>query len=101
MSGAFGTALVTTAWDQSTTHARVDLAGNLHQPHAVLNMLQAQGRSAGQALQMLGDIVQSQAVMLATNRVSFYLAIVIACVAAGVWLSPKPKGPVTLSAGGH
>jgi len=101
MSGAFGTALVTTAWDQSTTRARVDLAGNLHQPHATLNMLQAQGHSVGQALQTLGNMVQSQAVMLATNRVSFYLAIIIASVAAGVWLSPKPKGPVTLSAGGH
>lgn len=101
MSGAFGTALVTTAWDRATTRARVNLVGLVHQPGAVLQGLQAHGFSPSQALENLGNLVQSQAVMLATNRVSFILAAIIAMVAAGVWLSPKPKGPVTLGAGGH
>jgi DHA2 family multidrug resistance protein len=99
MSGAFGTALATTAWDQATTSARVNLVGVLHQSRSVLETLQAGGQSAQQALQTFDNMVQSQAVMLATNRVSFIIALIIAAVAAGVWLSPKPKGPVTLSAG--
>src|SRR5947207_9682079 len=37
MSGAFGTALITTAWDQSATNARVNLVGNLHHPQSVLS----------------------------------------------------------------
>ena len=101
MSGAFGTALVTTGWDQATTRARVDLSGLVHQPQSVLSTLQAQGLSAAQALQQLSDMVQSQAVMLATNRMYLILALVIAMVAVGVWLSPKPKGAVALGAGGH
>ena len=101
MSGALGTALVTTAWDQATRRARVNLAGSLHQTQAVLSMLHARGLSVNQSLHALGDLVQSQAVMLATNQVSFVLALIISCVAVGVWLSPKPKGPVTLSAAGH
>jgi DHA2 family multidrug resistance protein len=101
MSGAFGTALATTAWDQATTSARVNLVGTLHQSRAVLDTLQARGLSAPQALHQFDNLVQSQAVMLATNRVSFAIALIIAAVAAGVWLSPKPKGPVSLSAGGH
>jgi DHA2 family multidrug resistance protein len=101
MSGAFGTALVTTGWDQATTNARVNLAGNLHQPHVVLDTMQASGLSAAQALQTLGDMVQSQAVMIATNRMFMVLAVIIAIVAAGVWLSPKPKDAVALGAGGH
>jgi DHA2 family multidrug resistance protein len=101
MSGAFGTALATTAWDQATTSARVNLVGSLNQSHAVLDTLQARGLSAQQALQQFNDLVQSQAIMLATNRVSFAIALIIAAVAVSVWLSPKPKGPVTLSAGGH
>jgi DHA2 family multidrug resistance protein len=99
MSSAFGTALGTTAWDQATTRAHVDLAGTLHRPDLVLNTLRASGLSSGQALQQLGDLVQRQAVMLATNQVFFALALIIAGVAAAVWLSPKPRGAVTLSAG--
>ena len=91
MSGAFGTALVTTAWAQAATHARANIVGTLGQPQVALNTLQAHGLSAGQALQTLGDLVQSQAVMLATNQVSFVLAAIIASVAVGIWLSPKPK----------
>ena len=101
MSGAFGTALTTTAWDRATTRAHVDLSGILHQPYAILSTLRATGQSADQALQSLGNLVQSQAVMLATNQVFFVLALIIAAVAAGVWLSPRPQGPVTMSAGGH
>jgi DHA2 family multidrug resistance protein len=101
MSGALGTALVTTGWDQATTTARVNLAGLVHQPQSVLSTLEAQGLSTGQALQQLSDMVQSQAVMLATNRMYLILALVIAMVAAGVWLSPKPKGAIALGAGGH
>ncbi len=101
MSGAFGTALVTTGWEQATTRARVNLVGLVHQPQAVMHTLQMQGLSAAQALQQLDDMVQSQAVMLATNRMYLILALIIAMVAAGVWLSPKPKGAVALGAGGH
>ena len=101
MSGAFGTALATTAWDRATTSARVDLVGNLHQPQNMLTAMQSHGMSAAQALNNFDGLVQSQAVMLATNRVFLTLAIVIAAVAAGVWLSPKPKAPVAMGAGAH
>jgi DHA2 family multidrug resistance protein len=98
MSGAFGTALVTTVWDQTATNVRVNLAGTLHQPQDTLGALQAHGLSPGQAVQSLSDLVQSQAVMVATNQVFLALAAILAAVALGIWLSPKPKGPVSLSA---
>lgn len=98
MSGAFGTALATTGWDQAAASARVDLTGSLHQPQATLNALQAHGLTPDQALGTLSNMVQSQAVMLATNHMFFILALIIGFVAAGVWLSPKPKGPVRLGA---
>jgi DHA2 family multidrug resistance protein len=101
MSGALGTAVATTLWDNATTAARVDLAGRVQDSQTVLNTMQAHGLSLPQAVQNLSNMVQSQAVMLATNHVFFTLALVIAAVAAGVWLSPKPKGQVSLSTGGH
>lgn len=101
MSGAFGTALVTTAWDRATTNARVDLVGNLHNPQKMLETMQGHGLSALQALNSFDSLVQGQAVMLATNRVFLTLAVILATVAAGVWLSPKPRGPVAMGAGAH
>jgi len=98
MSGAFGTALVTTVWDQTSTNVRVNLAGRLHQPQDTLATLQALGQSSAQATQSLSDIVQSQAVMVATNQVFLMLAVIIAGVAICVWLSPKPKGALSLAA---
>ena len=53
------------------------------------------------ALQNLENMVQSQSVMLATNQMFLILAVVLGCVAAGVWLLPKPKGPVSMPVGGH
>jgi DHA2 family multidrug resistance protein len=101
MAGAFGTALSTTLWDDATVNARVDLAGKVQNSQSVLDTMQAQGLSLQQAIQNLSDMVQSQAVMLATNRVFFILALTLAAVAAGVWLSPRPKARVSLPAGGH
>jgi DHA2 family multidrug resistance protein len=101
MSGAFGTALVTTGWDQATTASRVNLVGLVHQPQSVLATLQAQGLSAAQALNQLDSMVQSQAVMLATDHMYMILAAIIGVVAIGVWLSPKPKGPTALPSAGH
>jgi len=53
------------------------------------------------ALMKLENMVESQAVMLATNQMFLILAAILACVAAGVWLLPKPKGPMRMPAGGH
>jgi DHA2 family multidrug resistance protein len=101
MAGAFGTALSTTLWDNATVSARVDLTGKVQNSQSVLDTLQAHGLSLQQAIQNLSDMVQSQAVMLATNRVFFLLALTVAAVAAGVWLSPRPKAPVALPSAGH
>jgi MFS transporter, DHA2 family, multidrug resistance protein len=98
MSGALGTALVTTVWEQTSTNVRVNLAGTLHRPQDTLATLQTHGLSSGQAVQSLSDLVQSQAVMVATNQVFLALAAILAAVALGVWLSPKPKRAVSLSA---
>ena len=85
-------------WDQTSTSVRVNLAGRLHQPQETLATLQAHGLSPAQATQSLSDIVQSQAVMVATNQVFLILAVIIAGVALSVWLSPKPKRAVSLAA---
>ena len=63
--------------------------------------MQAVGQGHQQALMSLDGIVQTQAVMLGTNQVFGVVAIILACVSAGVWLMPKPKLAPMKMGGGH
>jgi DHA2 family multidrug resistance protein len=62
----------------------------------VLTTLRHSGFSSRQALQFLENTVQSQSVMLSTNRLFLIASIVMLVSACGVWLMPKPKGPVQM-----
>ena len=97
-SGAIATAIVTTSWTDAATADRVQLVGRLTNPQHALAQLQTAGQSAGQALRSLDNIVQSQSVMIATNQMFFITGLILLATAAGVWLMPKPKGPVAMGA---
>lgn len=99
MAGAFGTALVTSAWSDATITAHDNLAGSLQQVQSLLAQLRRLGMSAEQALNYLNNLVQTQAVMLGTNHVFFLAGCAMLLAAASVWLAPKPSGPVRPSSG--
>jgi DHA2 family multidrug resistance protein len=101
MSGAFATAVITFAWHNSATGSRVDLSGVLNDPQGVLAKIRATGQTAQQALQSLDNMVQTQSVMLATNHIFQFVGAILLVTAAGIWLMPKPSGPVSLPTGGH
>jgi DHA2 family multidrug resistance protein len=101
MSGAFATAIITYAWHDSATHSRVDLAGHLNSAQIVLKKFRSTGLSTQQALQALDNMVQTQSVMLATNHVFQIVGAILVVTAAGIWLMPKPAGPLSLGTGGH
>jgi len=101
MSGAFATAIVTASWTDDATRDRVRLVGRLNNTDQTLAKLGGTAHHMAPALQKLDNMVQSQSVMLATNGTFLELAVIIATVAAGVWLLPKPKGPMRMPAGGH
>jgi DHA2 family multidrug resistance protein len=46
----------------------------------------------------LDQSVQSQAVMIATNHLFLIVGLVVAATAVGIWLMPRPAGPVQLMA---
>ena len=101
MSGAFATAIITFVWHNSSTGIRVDLSGSLNDASGTLSKFRSMGQSAQQALQSLDNLVQTQSVMLATNHMFQFVGAILVATAAGVWLMPKPKGPVSLPTGGH
>jgi DHA2 family multidrug resistance protein len=99
MAGAFATAIITFAWHHGTTHDRVELSGNLHNPGGTLEKLKGMGLTSGQALQSLDDLVQSQSVMLATNHIFLVVGAILIVTAAGIWLMPKPSGAIKAEVG--
>ncbi len=98
-SGAFGTSIATTVWADSAARAHSDLAGQLNNPSNFLGQLNGLGLDPAQALQQLDELVQSQAVMLATNRIFISISLIMLVAAASAWIAPKPKRVVQASAG--
>jgi MFS transporter, DHA2 family, multidrug resistance protein len=90
-AAAFATSFTTTQWANLATARRVDLAGSLNQPSSWLDLINHAGSSAGQALGQLDALVQTQAVMLATDRVFFVTAFVFVLAALAVWIAPRGK----------
>ena len=93
-AGAFGTAIITAAWSSKTEATRVDLVSRLNQADHVVGQMQGAGLTPGQAVLSLDQMVQSQAVMIATNQLFLIVGVVLATTAAAVWLMPKPQGAV-------
>lgn len=94
LSGAFATSLTTTAWDDQAAIFRSDLAGNVELP-ADLAALSPDPEMAIQALDMS---VQSQTIMLATNKVFLVMAFMFIFAALAIWLAPKPTRSVDMTA---
>ena len=98
MSGAVGTAIVTTMWYDGAQGKRAELAGILNGGEATMQSLQAHGFTADQSRQFLSNVVDGQSTALATGSVFVTAAITFAAAAMIVWLAPRPKHAV---AAGH
>ncbi len=94
IAAAIATALVVSAWNTDTRATRVDIVGSLNRPQDILAHMQAGGLAPDKALRALDMTVQQQAIMVATNHMSLILSVIIAIAAVGVWLMPRPGGPV-------
>jgi DHA2 family multidrug resistance protein len=100
-SGAFGASIVTTAWETMTEGQRTNLVGVLNRPQATMDVMTKTGMTSEQARSMVDNMVQGQAVMLATDRVFQVAALVFVLGAAAAWISPKPQFTGAPPASGH
>jgi len=98
MSGAIGTAIVTTMWYDGAQGKRAELAGLLNGAQSTMQSLQARGFTVEQSRQFLSNVVDGQSTALATGSVFVTAAITFAAAASIVWLAPRPKHAV---AAGH
>lgn len=98
MSSAVGTALAASSWDSASVRNQAELAGILNQPEATVAAMEAGGFTHEQAMASLTGMVQGQAVTLATNQVMAVAGIGFAIAAFSIWLAPRPRAGVDLSA---
>jgi DHA2 family multidrug resistance protein len=90
VTSAFATSIVMTRWEKSTSVFHADLVGRSPNLQLELDRLTGAGFTPGQARLVLDQIVQNQALVLATNRLSWEIAAFLALRLCLIWLIPRP-----------
>jgi len=84
---AFAVSIVTTVWGNAAAANRTELVGALNDPAGMIRHL---GLPPAQAVRGLDSLVQAQSVMLATDQIFAFSAVLLVCVACLVFFVPKP-----------
>ena len=90
MSGAVGTSIATTAWDDSSRVARSELVGKLHVT-ATETVLQTRGFSLDVITGLIEQSVDKEALALATDHIFLLSAIIFFFASMLIWLAPRPQ----------
>jgi len=97
MTGAFATSLATTYWLDNTRANRVGLLNQIDSQQAMHTVGRLGLHTAG-SLREIEALVESQSVMLATDKLFQIFAVLMVMSAFSIWLTPKPKGKVSSAA---
>lgn len=97
LAGAFATSLVTTSWEDFAKLNRAELSNIANLQHG-MRALQGTGTPPEVARGILDWLVESQSVMLATNRILLVLSVILFIAATTIWLAPKPNRVADTSA---
>ena len=97
MGGAIGASLGTTLWYDQAIVARSEIAGKL-QPDQTVGVLTQMGMSLDQVRQTIANLVDREALALATEHLFLLAAIIYALAAATIWLAPRPARAVAAGA---
>jgi DHA2 family multidrug resistance protein len=91
LSGAMGTAIATTAWDDASRTSRSELVSTLNNPEGTLSSMQSAGLTAEQARGVLDRLVEGQAATLGVLHLFLAAGVVFVIAAIAVWCAPRPK----------
>lgn len=100
LSSAIFTSIATTMWTDREQIDRADLANIIQPGSAYADMLARHGVDASTARGMLSNLVDGQAVALATTQLYQMATVVLIAAAVMVWLVPKPKR-IAAAGGAH
>lgn len=93
---AVSTAVALTVWGDAQRTSHSDLAGVIH-PDEAMRTLQNSGMGLEQARQVIGNLVDLEAMTLAVNHTFFVSAIVLFVAAVAVWIAPRAKDQADIS----
>jgi DHA2 family multidrug resistance protein len=91
LSGAVGTAIATTAWDDTSAGARAQLVATMNDTGGVMDMLQRAGLTLEQARAAITRMVEVQASTLGVLHLFLASGVVFVVAAIAVWCAPLPK----------
>lgn len=91
LSGAMGTAIATTAWDDASRTSRSELVSALNNPEGALSSMQGAGLTGEQARGVLDRLVEGQAATLGVLHLFLAAGVVFVIAAIAVWCAPRPK----------
>jgi len=100
MSGAIGTTVATSLWDNASRNSRAELVPGMNGVSESMGAMQSSGMSAEQSTAVLDRLVDMQASTIGTIHVYQVALIVFLMSAVLVWMIPKPVGPIR-AGGGH
>ncbi|WP_077003046.1 DHA2 family efflux MFS transporter permease subunit [Variovorax sp. KK3] len=101
LSGAVATSLVTTVWEDETAYRHEELAGFVDRGGETARALAQSGLTPDAVRQTLDNLVQGQAVMLATNQLMLMVAVVFVVSAFFIWMAKRPTRTIDVSQAGH
>lgn len=93
VAGAVGTTVAVSIWDDQARVARSEIVSRLN-ADSVSASLQASGFSLEQVRRVVEQLVEREAMAVATGHLFFLSAVVFAVAAAMIWLSPRPNRAV-------
>jgi DHA2 family multidrug resistance protein len=91
VSAAFAVSTVTTVWDHRAVVHHAENVMLLDADNSMMSRLLAQGMDREAALTYMGELLQRQSVMLATNEIMLFVAVMFMATAGAIWLAPRLK----------
>lgn len=91
VSAAFAVSSVTTVWEHRAIVHHAENVSSLDIQGEFVQELVGQGWDKEAALTYLGELLTRQSVMLATNEIMLFVAVMFLFTAGVVWLAPRPR----------
>lgn len=95
LSGAIGTAIATTAWDNASRVSRSEAVSSLNNSAATVSAMQQGGMTYEQARASLDRLVEVQASTLGMIHVFLISSSIFLIAAIFVWVAPRVRQPVS------
>jgi DHA2 family multidrug resistance protein len=100
LSGAIGTAIATTMWDDASANARGQIVPALNDVTGAMTKLEGRGATVEQARAAIDRLVEAQTATIGAVHIYLIAGAVFVVAAALVWIAPKGRAAAGIG-GGH